>query len=110
MTLPRSVGIIRLVGGISLVPGHQNVSDAIGHAALHALLTLVIYWALRPRVGFGRAFWAAILIVLALGAITEISQHYTPGRAMVLSDLLGNWLGVMSMATLIGFHQSLMNQ
>ena len=51
-TLPASVGLIRALHGVTLIHGHPNANDAIGHAALYGTLTAVIYWALRPQLGF----------------------------------------------------------
>jgi hypothetical protein len=104
-TLPSSIGIIRLTHNITLIQGHPNANDAVGHAALYATLTAVVYWALRRRIGFSRAFWAALLTGLLLGAFTELAQHFSPGRATLLSDLLANWLGVMTVVALIGYRQ-----
>lgn len=105
-TLPTSVRLIGIVRRLIVVEGHPNLSDAIGHAALYALLTGVIYWALRSRVGFGWALAIALGASLVAGAATEFLQQYSPGRAMVLSDLLANWLGAMTVALLISFRRS----
>lgn len=102
-TLPASISIIRAAHNLTLIEGHPNANDALGHAALYAALTAVTYWALRRRVGFGRAFWIALLAGLLLGALTEFAQQFSPGRTMMLSDLLANWLGAMSVAMLIGY-------
>ena len=106
-TLPISVGLVAFVKNFKLIDGHPDASDAVGHAALYGLLTAVVYGALRRWLGFTPAFWIAVALGLALGLLTELSQQYTPGRAMMLSDLLGNWLGVMTVAMLIGYWRSL---
>jgi len=109
-TLPARFGIVQWTTNLFAISGHPNMHDAIGHAALHGMLTLVIYWALRPRLGFTFGFAAAVLSVLTLGLVTEVSQQFSPGRTMMLSDLLANWLGVMTMAALIGFRHSLAHE
>nr|AUN37641.1 hypothetical protein [uncultured bacterium] len=109
-TLPASVVFISLLKHFSLIAGHPNASDAIGHASLYGSLTAVIYWALRGRMGFTRAFWVALLAGLSLGLTTELIQHFSPGRTMQLSDLLGNWLGAMTVIALIGYWHSRTNE
>ena len=108
-TLPLSVNIIRAVKQISVIDGHPNANDALGHAALYGTLTAVIYWAFRRWVGFAPAFVAAIGMALLLGIVTELTQQLT-GRTMALSDLLGNWLGTMTVAAVIGFGESILRQ
>ena len=105
-TLPASVVFISLLKQFSLISGHPNASDAVGHAGLYGTLTAVIYWALRGQIGFSRAFWVALLVGLGTGLLTELVQHFSPGRTTQLSDLLGNWLGVMTAIALIGFWHS----
>ncbi len=105
-TLPASVGLIRALHGVTLIHGHPNANDAIGHAALYGTLAAVIYWALRPQLGFTRAFWIALIGAMLTGATTEFIQQFSPGRTMMLSDLLANWLGAMTVAMLIGFRRS----
>ena len=102
-TLPRSAGFVRLVYGITLIEGHPNANDAIGHAVLYGTLTAVTFWALRRRAGFERAFWIALATGLLLGSLTEFIQQFSPGRSMTLSDLLANWLGVMSVGLLLSY-------
>ena len=109
-TLPASVSIITFVKHIKLINGHPNANDALGHGTLYGTLTAVIYWALRQRIGFTRAFWIALVGAMALGLTTELLQHFSPGRDVQLSDLLGNWLGAMTAIALIGFWRSLTNE
>lgn len=104
-TLP-DTGMIDFVKHFTLIEGHPNANDAIGHAALYGSLTAVTYWVLLRRIGFSRAFWIAVGTGLALGITTEIIQQFSPGRTMSLSDLLGNWLGVMTVAALISYTRS----
>jgi VanZ family protein len=105
-TLPSSILFIRELKNVTLIPGHPNAADALGHGSLYGILTLVIYWTLRRRLGFARAFGIALGAALLLGLGTELIQHFSPGRSMQLSDLLGNWLGAMTAAALISFHRS----
>ncbi len=105
-TLPKTVGIVRAVYGINLIAGHRNANDAVGHLALYGALTAVTYWTFRRSLGFERAFWVALAAGMLLGGLTEFIQQFSPGRAMLLSDLLANWLGVMSVAMLISYTHS----
>ena len=102
-TIPKSVGIVRLVYGIELIEGHRSANDAIGHAVLYGTLTAVTYWTFRRQLGFERAFWIALATGLLLGSLTEFIQQFSPGRSMTLSDLLANWLGVMSVGLLLSY-------
>ncbi|MBI1255994.1 MAG: hypothetical protein GC204_00855 [Chloroflexi bacterium] len=105
-TLPTSVSIIDIMKHMSLITGHPNANDALGHGTLYGILTAVIYWALRERLGFARAFWIACVGAMSIGLTTELLQHFSPGRSVQLSDLLGNWLGVMTVIALIGYRHS----
>ncbi|MFN8451004.1 MAG: VanZ family protein [Anaerolineae bacterium] len=102
-TLPASISLIRFAHDITVIEGHPNANDALGHAALYAALTAAVYISLRRRIGFERAFWIALGSGLLLGALTEFIQRFSPGRTMMLSDLLANWLGAMSVAMLISY-------
>lgn len=102
-TLPTSISLIRLARSVTVIAGHPNANDALGHAALYATLTAVVYGVARRRFRFTWAFWLALLAGMLLGAATEFAQQFSPGRTMMLSDLLANWLGVMTVAMLIGY-------
>jgi VanZ family protein len=108
-TLPLSVRIVNAVKQISVIDGHPNANDALGHAVLYGTLTTVVYWALRRWVGFAPAFALALGMALLLGLLTELTQQFT-GRTMMLSDLLGNWLGAMSVAVVIAFAETVQSQ
>lgn len=108
-TLPLSVNVIHAVKQISVIDGHPNANDALGHAALFGTLTVVIYWALRRWVGFAPAFALALGMTLLLGLLTEFTQQFT-GRTMMLTDLLGNWLGAMTVAAVVAFVESVVRQ
>jgi VanZ family protein len=107
-TLPSGFLLLSALKNIAIIPGHPNAGDAVGHASLYGILTGVIYWTLRRRVRFTWAFGIALGTALLLGLATELFQHFSPGRTMQLSDLLGNWLGAMTVAALIGFHRPTM--
>lgn len=100
-TLPRPFPVVRTIAQLL---GGNDVGDAIGHASLFGSLTLLVYWALRLRLRFALAFWLAVGLTLALSTATELSQQFTAGRTVSLSDLLANWVGVLAVATIISFH------
>ncbi len=105
-TLPATIPAIHEMKDLSSLFGHPDITDALGHGSLYGILTGVIFWALRKRLGFTGAFWTALGTALLLGLSTELFQHFSPGRTMQLSDLLGNWLGAMTAAALIGFYSA----
>ncbi len=105
-TLPASAALVQWTTTLFVIRGHSNLHDAIGHAALYGTLTAVLYWALRRRVSFSRALIVTLVTALALALMTELAQRFAPGRSVQLSDLLGNWLGIMTVTMLICFRQS----
>ncbi|MEZ4667139.1 MAG: VanZ family protein [Anaerolineae bacterium] len=79
--------------------GSTEIGATIGHAGLFAILTYAVYlmfalWLSRPL-----SLGLAMLVVIALGPITEWSQMGLFGRTPSLMDLLADWLG----ATMLGF-------
>ena len=80
-TLPSSVQAINTVSHLFAIENHPNLHDAIGHASLYGLLAAIIYWALRQRIGFTRAFWTALIGAMLIGLTTELLQHFSPGAA-----------------------------
>jgi VanZ family protein len=106
-TLPAGVPIISFFKHLTVINGHPNANDALGHAGLYGTVTAAAYWALRGRIGFTRAFWIALVVALCMGLTTELLQHFSPGRDAQLSDLLGDWLGAMTVIALIGYGHSM---
>jgi VanZ family protein len=102
-TLPLSGRIIRVVKEITVIDGHPNANDALGHAALYGMLMAAGYVALRQILSYRWALGLTLAATLALGFATELFQQFSPGRTMDLSDLLANWLGAMTIAAVIGF-------
>lgn len=105
-TLPASAALVQWTTTLFTIDAHPNLHDAIGHAALYGTLTAVLYGALRQRAGFSRAFVVTLALVLPLALATELAQRFVPGRTVQLSDLLGNWLGILAIALLICFRQA----
>lgn len=61
--------------------------------------TVLIWRALHVFRRTQTALLIAMLVALILGTMPEFSQGYVAYRAMTLSDLLANWLGVF----IVGF-------
>lgn len=83
------------------VVGFAPITDALLHGVLFGALTALLHWVLRRRLNFGRSFLLALGVGLFVSAVTEISQDWTPGRTLALSDFLANWLGVFVAATIV---------
>jgi hypothetical protein len=105
-TLPGNAAPVEWLNDLFVIADHPNLRDAIGHGALYGTLTAILYWALRGRVRFPYALSTALGAALTLALATELLQHFAPGRSVQLSDLLGNWLGIMTAAMLICFRQA----
>lgn len=79
--------------------GSTEIGATFGHAALFAMLTLVVYLALVIRLPRSLALLLAMLMVAALGPLTELAQSGLFGRTPSMTDLLADWLGIL----VIGF-------
>jgi VanZ family protein len=90
----------------SLAPGASSLMVAIGR--LHVWDKLQHFGAylvlsLLPVIGFRdrRRGMAAALSMFVLGALLEAGQHFSPGRAVELGDVVANGVGV-GCGTLLG--------
>lgn len=77
--------------------GRLHVSDQVLHFCAYLALSLL------PVIGFRgrRRGIVAGLSMFLLGILLEAGQHYAPGRAVELGDVLANGAGV-SCGTLLG--------
>jgi VanZ family protein len=82
--------------------GSTEFGDAFGHAGLFGVLTFVVYMVLALRLKREWALPLAMLSVLSLGGLTELSQFGVFQRSPSISDLLANSLGVF----VVGFSMS----
>ena len=82
--------------------GSTEFGDAFGHAGLFGVLTFVVYMTLAIRLKREWALPLAMIVVLSLGGLTELSQFGVLNRAPSISDLLANSLGVF----VVGFAMS----
>lgn len=97
---------VAIVFGLTQLPfPHRSlIVDAVldaGHTPLFSVFTWIVWRGLHRDRGrsFTRALVGAILVALALGVITEATQHLT-GRHASLDDLLRDAIGV-AIATLL---------
>ena len=74
--------------------GSTEFGDAFGHAGLFGVLTFAVYMVVAIRFKREWALPLAMLLVLSLGFLTELSQFGVLHRAPSISDLLANSLGV----------------
>lgn len=74
--------------------GGTDLTDAVGHVALMAIETLLVYGVLVHSWPARRALRGAALFTLILGLVLEGAQHWIPSRGFALLDLSANWLGV----------------
>ena len=80
--------------------------DKLGHFTLYGILAFLVQLALEPRaLRVGRVrIPLALLFVFALAILDEMQQSFSPYRAVDLSDLIADFLGILigvSVATLL---------
>ena len=82
---------------VMVAVGRLNISDKV----LHFCAYLALSW--LPVIGFRvrRGGIVAGLSMFVLGVLLEGGQHFSPGRAVELGDVLANGAGV-SCGTLLG--------
>ncbi len=75
------------------VPGE----DATGHFVLTGLVTLAVVVGLRDAeiAGLRVGIRSAVVFVLLLSAVEELSQSFFPYRTVSLGDLAASWLGAV---------------
>ena len=64
---------------------------SIVHLFLFAVVSLFVGWSCRP--------WSVFVLLVGLGlfaTVTEVMQLWVPGRQVRLSDLVGNYLGILA--------------
>lgn len=83
--------------------------DLIGHTALMGALTIVLYNAARlgMRRRFSSSLAFALVITLAISAITEVMQMFSDGRTADRADLMANVLGVFVAVSAICYQRVL---
>jgi len=77
--------------------GRLHVWDKLQHFGAYLVLSFLPVIGFRDR----RRGMAAALSMFALGALLEAGQHFSPGRAVELGDVIANGAGV-SCGTLLG--------
>jgi VanZ family protein len=77
--------------------GRLNINDKVEHFCAYLALSLLPVIGFRDR----RRGLIAGLSMFLLGVLMEAGQHFSPGRAPELGDVLANGAGV-SCGTLLG--------
>lgn len=106
-TMPGETPILR---NLIHVLDHLRYGDTIGHIFLFGSLTLVIFWVLSNGIAPIYALPLAMMMAFTAGTLTELSQGYLADRAMTISDLLANWLGVFAAGFCISYFTQLRHQ
>lgn len=83
--------------------GSTEFGDAFGHAGLFGVLTFAVYMVMAIRLKREWALPLAMLLVLSLGGLTELSQFGVLHRTPSISDLLANSLGVFVVGFLMSY-------
>ena len=86
--------------------GGSELSDAVGHVVLFAVLTVLWQRALRRHTTYRRALAVAVAIGLLIGVATEIAQLYIPHRGGGAVDILADSIGVALATAFIGSRRS----
>lgn len=90
---------------LGLPRGDSTIQREIFFSALHllafALTCMMWFWALRGAVNPRNSLFAAILIAIALGIVTEALQSLTLDRHASLIDLVANFAGALIAARII---------
>jgi hypothetical protein len=70
--------------------GHLHINDKVQHFCAYLALSSL------PVVGFRdrRRGLVAGLSMFVLGVLLEVGQHFSPGRAVELGDVIANGIGV----------------
>jgi VanZ family protein len=83
--------------------GSTEFGDAFGHAGLFGVLTFAVYIAMAIWLKREWALPLAMILVLSLGGLTELSQFGVLHRTPSISDLLANALGVFVVGFLMSY-------
>lgn len=79
-------------GGSALLGavGRLHISDKVMHFSAYLVLAALPVMGFRGR---RRGIWAGLSMFL-FGAALEAGQHFSPGRAVEMGDVVANGLGV----------------
>lgn len=76
-----------------------NVNDKLIHLFVFFFLTILLLIAAKRenflRISSGKFIQVVSVIVVLIGASTEVLQNYIPGRQMDLADMVANIIGVL---------------
>ena len=83
-------------------PGSSMFMEEVfnfGHLPLFGVVALAILWMIMPGQFPGtavRSFVKAVALAIGIGIITEILQFFTPGRFFQISDLIYDFLMILT--------------
>ena len=90
----------------TLTPGDDlpdigfNLNDKIIHLIIFLVLTTLFLAAAKRenflKINSGKIIVTVFLIVSIIAVLTEVLQHFIPGRKMDVSDLIANETGVVT--------------
>lgn len=80
---------------ISSLFGGTEITDAIGHVFLYAVLALLWIWVLSLHLPERQAALIALIIALLLGFSLEFAQRFVSERGSTLIDYTANAFGVL---------------
>lgn len=77
---------------------NREIQLTIGHIITFSVLTLLLWWALRPNLSTGRSLFVTLAFTLIYGVITELAQMMVVDREPSFYDMAIN----ASTAILVG--------
>jgi VanZ family protein len=83
------------VSGVSKLFGGTDITDAIGHVGLFAILALLWCWTISLYASTQKTTRLILVGGLVWCFVGELSQFFVPGRGTSLLDLGANILGVV---------------
>ncbi len=89
-----SPGKATLAEDLSSAFGGTELTDAMGHALLALVETVLVFGALRPFIGVQRALVLTCVFVIALGTVLEFAQLWIPFRGANVLDFAAHCVGV----------------
>jgi len=96
---------VALAGTVVWASGHGQVAapgivdfDKAAHFAVFGLMATLVVRPMRRRYA-----WCAVVIVTVFGALDELRQSFTPGRAMEFADWIADTSGAIVAVTAYTF-------
>jgi len=93
--------IVAALAPPSTLGGLTSLPDWVAHALAYGVQAGLLFWAMAPTLGRGRALVIGVVGAVGFGVVTEVLQLLQPGRAVELKDLLANTVGAVSVCAAI---------